>query len=243
MAITLRTTLPTLAAALAAALAATTLGLAPPAAASSTGLVVSEVYGGGGNTGAPYRNDFVELQNTSASPIPLDGLSVQYRSASGTGTGVTPLDGVLPAGAHWLVAEAAGASTTAPLLPTPDETGDLSLAASSGIVFVAGTTDPVAPGDASVVDLVGYGSAATVFEGSGPTATLTNTTSAGRSPAGLDTDDNAADLTAGAPSPEGSGGTPPAEPPTSQTIEAIQGEGATSPFAGRDVVTSGVVTA
>ena len=48
----------------------------PPA---GTGLVISEVYGGGGNSGATYTNDFIELYNPTASAVPLDGYTVQYQ--------------------------------------------------------------------------------------------------------------------------------------------------------------------
>ena len=57
--------------------------LAPQAAQANpggTGLVIHEVYGGGGNTGATYLNDFVELYNPTASPISLSGKSLQYRA-------------------------------------------------------------------------------------------------------------------------------------------------------------------
>src|SRR5215213_2411048 len=37
--------------------------LAPRAQAVSTSIVISQVYGGGGNSGATYQNDFVELFN------------------------------------------------------------------------------------------------------------------------------------------------------------------------------------
>ena len=50
---------------------------APPAIAVSTGVVVAEVYGGGGNSGAFYRSDFIELGNASAAAIDLDGWRVQ----------------------------------------------------------------------------------------------------------------------------------------------------------------------
>src|SRR5690606_4028734 len=48
-------------------------------------VVVSQVYGGGGNSGAPYSNDFIELFNRGSDPVPLSGLSLQYASATGTG--------------------------------------------------------------------------------------------------------------------------------------------------------------
>ena len=54
---------------------------AATAAASPSGVVVSQVYGGGGNTGATYTHDFVELYNAGSTPVSLDGWSVQYASA------------------------------------------------------------------------------------------------------------------------------------------------------------------
>jgi hypothetical protein len=55
--------------------------LAAPAQAASTDVVVTEVYGGGGNSGAPYTNDFVELTNNGSAAIDVSGWSVQYASA------------------------------------------------------------------------------------------------------------------------------------------------------------------
>ena len=56
----------------------TTAGAAPL-------VVISQVYGGGGNAGATLKNDFIELFNRGASPVSLNGWSVQYASAAGTG--------------------------------------------------------------------------------------------------------------------------------------------------------------
>ena len=64
------------------ALAACVVAL--PVVASSAGVVISQVYGGGGNGGAPYRNDFVELYNAGSGSVSLAGWSVQYTSAAGT---------------------------------------------------------------------------------------------------------------------------------------------------------------
>lgn len=47
-------------------------------------MVISQVYGGGGNTGAPYTHDFVELFNRSSATIDISGWSVQYASSAGT---------------------------------------------------------------------------------------------------------------------------------------------------------------
>ena len=104
-----------------------------------TGLVINEVYGGGGNSGGAFRNDFVELYNPSNEPIILSEMSLQYRSAGGTGapasSNVLPLTGTVPAKGTFLVQLAAGNDTTQPALPTPDATGSLMLSGSAGQIF------------------------------------------------------------------------------------------------------------
>lgn len=53
-------------------------------ATTPSGVVISQVYGGGGNSGATLKNDFIELHNTSASPVSVSGWSVQHVSSAGT---------------------------------------------------------------------------------------------------------------------------------------------------------------
>src|ERR671921_876077 len=78
---------------------------APPAQAASTGLIITEVYGNGGNSGANLNADYVELYNASGSEISLSGKSLQYRSATGTGNanGAVALSGTVPSHEHYLV--------------------------------------------------------------------------------------------------------------------------------------------
>src|SRR5215216_229796 len=105
-------------------------------AAPSPDAVIAEVYGGGGNSGATYTNDFVELGNRGTAAVDLTGWSVQYLPASPTATSlwqVTPLAGALQAGRRYLVQEAAGAGGTTPL-PTPDATGSIAMSATAGTV-------------------------------------------------------------------------------------------------------------
>ncbi|GAA1808532.1 hypothetical protein GCM10009795_062220 [Nocardioides hankookensis] len=223
------------------------LGAAAPAGAASTGLVISEVYGGGGNAGATYTNDYIELYNPTSAPISVAGMSVQYRSSAGTAaaTGVTALSGSVPAGGHYLVQEAAGTGGTTPL-PTPDATGTVAMSGTAFTVWLAtGTTalNPTADGSTTrtgIVDLVGVNS--NTFE-TAKAAGTANATSASRT-AG-DTDDNAADFAVGAPNPQNAGTvTPPDDPdPTEATIAEIQGTGDASPLVGQAVTTEGVVTA
>jgi uncharacterized protein len=193
--------------------------VAAPAAAASPDLVISQVYGGGGNTGAPYTHDFVELFNRGTAPVSLAGMSVQYASASGTGnfgatsTQLTELPAVtLEAGQYYLVQQAAGAGNGVPL-PTPDlvDQTPIAMAAGAGKVTLAtgatslgcnGGSAPCSPTQlARIVDLVGYGNA-NFFEGSAPAPTLSNTTAALRAGGGCtDTDQNGADFSSSAPAP------------------------------------------
>lgn len=71
-------------------------------------VVISQIYGGGGNSGATLKNDFIELHNTGSTAISLAGWSVQYASAAGSSWQVTGLTGTLAPGAYYLVQEAKG---------------------------------------------------------------------------------------------------------------------------------------
>ena len=84
------------------------LVLAGSAQAASPDITISQVYGGGGNSGATYTNDFIELYNRSGAAVAVDGWSVQYASAAGTTWQVTALSGSIPPGGHYLVQESAG---------------------------------------------------------------------------------------------------------------------------------------
>ncbi len=191
--------------AIAIAFAVTITQSASHLAAASATIVISQVYGGGGNSGAPVRNDFIELFNRGTSAVSLNGWSVQYAATGGTSWQVTPLTNVtLQPGQYYLVQEAAGAGTQ-PLLPAPDATGTIPMAAGAGKVALLNVATTIASGtacpSANVVDLVGYGTGTNCFEGTGPTTPLlTNTTAALRNAGGCtETDSNAADFTAGTP--------------------------------------------
>jgi hypothetical protein len=81
-------------------------------ALGSTDLVISQVYGGGGNSGATFKNDFIEIFNRTSSAISVSGWSVQYASASGSSWQVTALSGTIQPGHYYLVQEAAGSGGT-----------------------------------------------------------------------------------------------------------------------------------
>ena len=170
--------------------------------APASAIKISEVYGGGGNAGATYTNDFIELYNPTASAAGLTGWSVQYASSTGSTWAVTPLAGSIAAGRNYLVQEAAGTGGTTPL-PSPDATGTIPMSGTAGKVALVSTTTPLSgtcPTSAAIVDLVGYG-AANCSE-IAPTAALSNTTSAQRKAGGAqDTGNNSNDFDIAAPDP------------------------------------------
>jgi predicted extracellular nuclease len=215
-----------------------------PVGAVSPDLVVSQVYGGGGNAGAPYTNDFIEIFNRGASPASTAGWSLQYASATGTGnfganaTQITELPAItLAPGQYALIQEAAGATASAPL-PTPDhiDPDAIAMGATGGKVALVSTTTPLgcngsstpcAPAQlALIVDLVGYGNA-NFFEGAGATPAPSNTTAAIRNDGGCtDTDQNNADFTAAAPTPRNTSS------PTTTCGDAAPSVTSTSPVNG-----------
>ncbi|MBM3785783.1 MAG: hypothetical protein FJW30_15580 [Acidobacteria bacterium] len=207
--------------------------------APAQSVVISQVYGGGGNAGSVWRNDFVELFNRGGAPVAIDGWTVQYAGATATSWQSSPVTGTIEPGRYYLIQLAAGAGGTRDL-PAPDATGALALGATSGKVRL------VAP--ERVMDLVGYGLAANEFE-TAPVRDLSNTTAALRGGNGcLDSGNNAADFTIAAPNPRNSATArvdcdlppPPAE---RLRISAIQGPGEASPHENRRVVTRGIVYA
>jgi len=170
-------------------------------AAPSTTVVISQVYGGGGNTGATYTNDFIELHNVSAVAQSLAGFSVQYNGATGINPyAVTALSGSIPAGGYYLVQEAAGTTVTNIPLPTPvNATGTLNLSATAGKVALVSNTTPLAAAcsvQAVIIDFVGYGGTANCSEGTVATASGSNAGALLRGNNGCtDTNSNAADFT------------------------------------------------
>jgi predicted extracellular nuclease len=166
----------------------------------SPNIVISQAYGGGGNTGATYRQDFIELFNRGNAAQSLNGWSVQYASATGTSWSVTNLTNVsLQPGQYYLVQQAAGTGGTTNL-PTPDATGIIAMSGTAGKVALVNNQTalsgqfPTGTGP-TIVDFVGYGTTANGFEGTGPTPAPSNTNSVIRALNGCqDTDQNASDF-------------------------------------------------
>lgn len=194
-------------------------------------VVISEVYGGGGNSGATYKNDFIELYNPTLTAVDLTGWSVQYASATGTGSwAATNLSGSIAPKGFYLIQQAAGTGGTVDL-PTPDKIGTLNLSGTTGKVLLSNSTvlqTGANPVSANIIDKVGFGTA-NGFEGTAPAPATTNTSSIERKASatsdattmgiggteefagnGYDSDDNAADFITRVPNPQNTSVTEPA---------------------------------
>jgi uncharacterized protein len=219
------------------------VGVRDTAEAAAQDLVVSQVYGGGGNSGAQFTHDYIELFNRGESSIDLSSFSLQYASATGTGNlgansgQLTELSGTIAPGRYVLVQQAVGAGAGAPI-PTPDliDPTPINMSASAGkVALVTGSTGLGCNGGsapcnadqlARIVDLVGYGNA-NFFEGTGAAPGLSNSTAGLRAAGGCtDTDDNATDFGSGTPAPRNSaspanecGGTDPDPDPELCEVE------------------------
>jgi Lamin Tail Domain len=184
---------------------------APASPNASSGVVVSQVYAGGGNSGASFSNDYVELLNAGSAAVTVNGWTVQYASAAGSTWQSTPLSGSIAPGGYFLVQLASG-GTVGAALPTPDATGTSNLAVSGGKVAVVTDATALSCGASAgscaavgtIADLVGYGSAAD-YEGAAAATSLSSSTAAVRAGNGCtDTNSNADDFTAATPTPRNS---------------------------------------
>ena len=175
-------------------------------------IVISQIFGAGGNSGSPYNRDYMVLHNKEPSSVNLSGLAIQYTPASGSFSSLNKHDltGTIPAGGYYLIALASG--TNGVDLPVaPDETGNINLASASGIVaLVRGYLVPGdTPGSPKVIDFVGYSNSSQLYKGSGPAPAPSAARAIIRKNNGCqDTDDNQADFETCIPAPMNSD-TPP----------------------------------
>ena len=163
---------------------------------------ISQAYGAGGNSGATYKNDFIELFNSSNSDVSVEGWSVQYASSTGTSWQVTALSGTIPANSYYLIQEAAGSGGTVDL-PTPDATGDIAMQGSSNFkIALVDSTTPLTPVrcPAGVIDLLGGGTA-NCSEVSAAPATSSTTALIRKESGCQDTDNNSEDFEVLTPTP------------------------------------------
>ena len=171
-------------------------------------LVISQLYGGGGNTGATLTHDYVELYNPTGIPFNLAGWSLQYASAAGTSwTNKQPLGGTIAPNEYFLVQLASGGVNGSPLPVTANISGDINMSATTGKIALVSNAVSLSGScpngiDPDIVDFVGYGTSASCFEGGARAPAPSNTNAVFRKLNGAqDTNQNGDDFQAGAPNP------------------------------------------
>ena len=191
----------------------------------SPDLVISQVYTRGGESGATYRNDYVEVFNRGSATVNLLDYTLQVLVNAppvppGFPGGLTPVsirfassgDSVPLEPGRYVLYQFGSSGNNGALLPvTPDaDNPQLNLPAAAGRVAIIKARQFLHPYaqygcavgvDAALADFVSYG-AATCAEGAGVLPTPTVTTALLRNTDGCtDTDDNVADFASAAPNP------------------------------------------
>ncbi|MBS1855970.1 MAG: lamin tail domain-containing protein [Acidobacteria bacterium] len=215
-----------------------------PALAQNPPVVISQVYGGGGNTGAPYQNDFVELFNRSAATVNLSGYSIQYTSSAGTswGSQQVNLPGFdLQPGQYYLVKMQGGANGSAFTADYPATgTAAFNMSATSAKLLLSTSTTPQTVAcPTGMADLVPYGTSANC---SPRAAAPSNTTALFRAGSGCTySGDPSVDFTTAAPSPRNSSS--PMAPCTASSNPSGSGSAAPNPVvAGNATLLSATIT-
>ncbi|MDI3292124.1 Ig-like domain-containing protein, partial [Polyangium sp. 15x6] len=143
-------------------------GAPPPSCIGS--VVISQVYGYGGEFGATYLYDYIELHNRGKTPVSLKEWSLQF--ASGTGLFYTSsylTSKTIPPGGYFLVQEGSGLGSYGTWLPVPpDVTHTASVYGGQGKVALVSSYTQVSGdcplGNTSLVDFIGYGSSVSCYE-------------------------------------------------------------------------------
>ncbi len=171
-------------------------------------LVIAEIYGGGGDQGSYWTNDYVVLYNPTNTTFDLSGWSIQYTKFNGSVWEVTNLIGSISANGYYSIQEGGGVWGVAPLPFTPNAFGNTEIDKNKGKLALLTTQIPLTIsnpfGNPDVVDFIGYGQGTDAYEGSGPAQQLGLTSSLrrkdntgnntyGTNGNGWDTNDNAGD--------------------------------------------------
>ncbi|SDY60464.1 hypothetical protein SAMN04487939_10414 [Lysobacter sp. yr284] len=172
------------------------------AGSAQAGVVISQVYGGGGSAGASYSHDFIELHNNGDTAVSLSGWSIQYNLAPSPAPWQrTALSGSIAPGGYYLIQQASSGVAGLPPLPAADAVGTIQMQASGGKLLLVdhnGALSGACPSPR--IDAVGISNSATCSETRPLPATLTVTTAAVRKDGGCnDTGDNSADFETAAP--------------------------------------------
>jgi len=181
-----------------------------PAAASD--MRISQVYTRGGEAGATYLNDFVEIFNAGTTTVNINGWGLIINTLEGstvqqTGLRYTTDFSVTP-GMHLIVRFAGNGNNGQPLTGLLPTDNDITLGSTSGSIFLISpsqTSTYACPGSIGpngiVSDVVGYGAGAACFEGSPTSAPASNKSVSRINNGCTDNDNNANDFSLTDPNP------------------------------------------
>ena len=191
-----------------------TTGAPPPSCIGS--VVISQIYGHGGELGATYQNDFIELHNRGKTPVTLTDWAVQFAAGNGLFNQGSILNNTIAPGGYFLIQEGIGIGSYGTFLPVPpDLTNYATVSGGSGKAALITDYQPLGgqcPLDPTIVDFVGWGPLASCWEGDGVDAAAapSPTKSLFRLDDGCtDTQNNAADFVVATVAPRSSYATPP----------------------------------
>lgn len=166
-------------------------GLTLITASTNAQIVINEIYGGNGNSGAVFKNNYIVLKNIGTTLVSLTGASIQYAPAIGAFTEYHTLpDFTLGPEETYLIQEAAVdggvealptpdfiATTVTNFDGTPNKSVGIRISGTSGKLALAGNIVQVlSPSSSNVLDFVGYGANADQFKGDGPAPSPTAST-------------------------------------------------------------------
>ena len=156
-------------------------------------LVISQFQPGGATSA---NDEFVEIHNTSSSPVDLNGYRLVYRSQNGQSDVLTPFavwtnSTVVPAGGYYLVASNSYDGSAAPDMTYNNASCSCAMAAAQGGLAIRN-----GPNDTgSIVDSVGWGTITNGFnEGTTTTAPGNDNGKARKQSGCQDTDSNTNDF-------------------------------------------------
>jgi hypothetical protein len=181
------------------------LAAAATTSMAASEVMISQVYAGGRFSSSRYEADFVELYNSSSTTtVTVNGWSVQYAGAAASSVSdVAPLFGQIKPRGFMLVQMSSASNGLFPLndgTNYPYYLGDITASPAvdmnetDGMVFLVNNSTALGTNfnSASIVDMVGYGTAGH-YEGTGPVVAAAGDHGSAFQRVTWDTDQNASD--------------------------------------------------